>query len=187
MSSVIETAARSTRTTWAIDPAHTSVEFSVKHLMITSVKGRFAGVEGTVTLDDSDPAGHEVEVTIDAATIDTRESRRDTHLRSADFLEVEKFPAITFKSRRITDVAGDAFSLIGDLTIRGVSREVVLAVKANGRARDPWGGDRAAFDATTKIKRSDFGLTWNQALETGGVLVGDELKIAIDAQLIKQA
>ncbi len=175
-----------TRTTWTIDPAHTSVEFSVKHLMITTVKGRFAGVKGTVTIDEEDLAGSEVEVTIDASSIDTREEQRDAHLRSADFLAVETFPTITFKSRRISDVAGDSFKVIGDLIIRGVSREVVLDVTSEGRATDPWGGDRAAFDATTKIKRSDFGLTWNQALETGGVLVGDELKISLDLQVIRQ-
>lgn len=175
-----------TRTTWTIDPAHTSVGFSVKHLMITTVKGRFAGVKGTVTIDEEDLAGSEVEVTIDASSIDTRESQRDAHLRSADFLDVETFPAIMFKSRQISDVAGDSFKVIGDLTIRGVSREVVLDVTSEGRAKDPWGGDRAAFEATTKIKRSDFGLTWNQALETGGVLVGDELKISLDLQVIRQ-
>jgi len=183
MSAVTETA---TRTTWAIDPAHSSVEFSIKHLMITTVKGRFPGVAGSVTLDETNLANSAVDVTIDAASIDTREPQRDAHLRSADFFDVDKFPTLTFTSRRVTDVAGDRFRLIGDLTIRGITREVILAVTAQGRARDPWGGERAAFAATTKIKRSDFGLLWNQALETGGVVVGDDLKIALDAQVIRQ-
>jgi polyisoprenoid-binding protein YceI len=124
-------------------------------------------------------------VTIDAASIDTRVAQRDEHLRSADFFEVEKFPSITFKSRNVT-VAGDDIKVAGDLTIRGVTREVVLDVVQHGRQTDPWGGQRAGFEATGKIKRSDFGLTWNQALETGGVVVGDEIKIAIDAEVVRQ-
>jgi polyisoprenoid-binding protein YceI len=171
-------------TTWSIDPAHTHVEFAVRHMMLTTVKGRFTDVRGTVRSHDSDPAKREVDVTIGVASIDTREAQRDAHLRSADFLDAEQFPTITFKSRRITD--GNSFRLVGDLTIRGVTREVVLDVTSEGRAKDPWGGERAGFTATTKIKRSEFGLTWNQALETGGVLVGDEVKISIDAELLKQ-
>ena len=179
--------APATKTTWAIDPAHTSVEFSVRHLMITTVKGRFTDVKGTVTSDEADPATGQVDITIGTASIDTRESQRDEHLRSADFFEVEKFPAMHFKSRKLTSVSGDQFKLVGDLTIRDVSREVVLDVTSHGRAKDPWGGQRAGFEATTKIKRSDFGLTWNQVLEAGGVVVGDEIKISIDAQLVQQA
>jgi polyisoprenoid-binding protein YceI len=175
------------KTTWAIDPAHTSVEFSVRHLMITTVKGRFTDVKGTVISDDADLTQGQVDLTINVASIDTREAQRDTHLRSADFFETEKFPRMSFKGRRITDVSGDRFRLIGDLTIRDITREVTLDVTSNGRAKDPWGGERAGFEATTKIKRSDFGLTWNQALETGGVVVGDEIKISIDAELVKQA
>jgi polyisoprenoid-binding protein YceI len=175
------------RTTWAIDPAHTSVEFSVRHLMITTVKGRFTDVKGTVVSDDADAAKGEVDITIGVESIDTREGQRDTHLRSADFFEIEKFPQLHFKSRRITNACGDRFKLIGDLTIRDITREVTLDVTSNGRAKDPWGGERAGFEATTKIKRSDFGLTWNQLLEAGGVAVGDEVKISIDAELVKQA
>jgi polyisoprenoid-binding protein YceI len=175
------------RTTWAIDPAHTSVEFSVRHLMITTVKGRFTDVKGTVVSDDADAAKGEVDITIGVESIDTREGQRDTHLRSADFFEIEKFPHMHFKSRRITNASGDRFKLIGDLTIRDITREVTLDVTSNGRAKDPWGGERAGFEATTKIKRSDFGLTWNQLLEAGGVAVGDEVKISIDAELVKQA
>lgn len=176
-----------TLTTWKVDPVHTNVEFAVKHLMITTVKGRFTGVSGKVTTHDADPAKGEVDITIDVSTIDTRETQRDAHLKSADFLETEKFPTITFRSKRITDVDGEDFKLVGALTIHGETREVVLDVTSEGRSKDPWGGERAGFTATTKIKRSDFGLKWNQALETGGWLVGDDVKISLDVQLVKQA
>ena len=172
-------------TQWNVDPAHSHVEFSVRHLMIATVRGRFGIVRGSVHSTDADPAKGRAEIEIDADSIDTRESQRDAHLRSADFFDVEKFPKITFHSTRVTDVQGDSFKLVGDLTIRGVSREVVLDVTSEGRNRDPWGGERAGFSATTKIKRSDFGLTWNQVLETGGVVVGDDIKISLDVELVK--
>jgi polyisoprenoid-binding protein YceI len=181
----MSTVTAATTTTWKIDPAHSSVEFSVRHLMITTVKGRFTDVSGTVTTADDDRAKGEVDITIGAASIDTREAQRDAHLRSADFFDVETFPTLTFRSRAIDNVKGDQFTLFGDLTIRGVTRRVALDVTSEGRATDPWGGQRAGFSATTKIKRSDFGLTWNQVLEAGGVAVGDEIKISIDAQLVK--
>jgi len=173
-------------TTWNIDPAHSHVEFAVKHLMITTVKGRFGIVRGTVRTDDSDPAKGEVDIEIDVDSIDTREAQRDAHLKSADFFDVEKFPKLTFKSTGITDVDGDEFKLTGDLTIHGVTRPVTLDVTSEGRSKDPWGGERAGFSATDKIKRSDFGLTWNQALETGGFVVGDDVKISLDIELVKQ-
>jgi polyisoprenoid-binding protein YceI len=185
MSTAATTPASATQTTWTIDPAHSHVEFAVRHLMISTVKGRFGVVTGTVKTDDTDPAKGEVEVSIDAASIDTREAQRDAHLRSGDFFDVEKFPSMTFRSTRI-EGRGDSFKVIGDLAIRGVSRPVVLDVTAEGLGKDPWGGDRAGFSATAKIKRSDFGLTWNQLLETGGVAVGDEIKISIDVELVKQ-
>jgi polyisoprenoid-binding protein YceI len=172
-------------TTWKIDPVHSQIEFSVKHLMITTVKGRFTGVVGTVQIDDANPANSSVDVRIDVNTIDTREAQRDAHLRSADFLDAEKFPQLTFTSTRIAERKGDAFKLVGNLTIHGVTREVVLDVTDEGRGKDPWGGERAGFSATTKINRKDYGLTWNQALETGGVLVGDEVKIHLELQLVK--
>lgn len=172
-------------TTWKVDAGHTSVEFSVRHLMITTVKGRFAEVAGTVITDDADPARGEVDITITAASIDTREPQRDGHLRSADFFETEKYPTITFRSTRIENVKGNEFTLVGNLTMHGVTKEVALAVTSEGRARDPWGGERAGFTATATVKRSDFGLTWNQALETGGVLVGDDIKISLDVELLK--
>jgi polyisoprenoid-binding protein YceI len=180
------TATTAGTTTWTIDPAHTHVAFAVKHLMISTVRGRFAGVSGTVVTDEADPARGIAEIEIDAASIDTSESQRDAHLKSADFFDVEKFPTLRFKSQRIADLKGDTFKLIGDLTIHGVTREVTLDVTSEGKGTDPWGGQRAGFSAKTTIKRSDFGLTWNQALETGGILVGDDIKITLDVEAVKK-
>jgi polyisoprenoid-binding protein YceI len=179
------TTATPVTTTWKIDPAHSHVEFSVKHLMIATVKGRFAGVEGTVSLDDADPSAARVEVTIDVSSLDTREAQRDAHLRSADFFDVEKYPHLTFTATRIVDRKGNAFKLAGELGMHGVTRPVVLDVIEEGKAKDPWGGERLAVTATTKVKRSDFGLTWNQALETGGVLVGDDINVLLELELLK--
>jgi polyisoprenoid-binding protein YceI len=172
-------------TTWQIDPAHTDVGFSVKHLMISTVRGRFGEVRGTIQLDRADLTKSLVEAEIVTGSIDTRQEQRDTHLRSADFFEVEMYPLITFKSTRVERIKGDRYRVVGDLTIRDVTREVILDVTDEGRGRDPWGGERQAFSATTTIDRSDFGLTWNQALETGGVLVSNEIKITIDVQAVK--
>jgi len=172
-------------TVWTIDPSHSNVEFAVRHLMISTVKGRFNDVKGSVQADPANPSTGGIDITIGVESIDTREAQRDAHLRSADFFDTEKFPAITFKSTRIEGQA-DSFKVSGDLTIRGVARPVVLDVTSEGRGKDPWGGERAGFAATTRIKRSDFGLTWNQLLETGGVAVGDEIKISIDVELVKQ-
>lgn len=177
----------STTTTWQIDPTHSHVEFAVKHLMIATVKGRFADVQGSVVTNDDDPADSKIDVTIATASIDTRQEQRDAHLRSPDFLDAERFPTITFRSKRVEAQKGDHSRVVGDLTIRDTTREVVLDVEHTGRARDPWGNDRAAFTAVTKVNRKEFGLTWNQALEAGGVLVGDDLKITIDVELVKQA
>jgi polyisoprenoid-binding protein YceI len=179
-------AATATRTIWAVDAAHSNIEFSVRHLMITSVKGRFADVRGTVAFNEHDFADVEVDVTVGAASVDTRMPQRDDHLRSSDFFDVEQFPTLTFKSRRAVARAAGELTLVGDLTIRGVTREVEFDVTSQGTQADPWGGRRAGFEATAKIKRSDFGLTWNQALEMGGVAVGDEVKISIDLQLVQQ-
>ena len=182
---VAEAVSQQGLTTWNVDAAHTHVAFAVRHLMITTVRGRFGDVQGTVVTDDADATRSEVDVTIAAGSIDTREAQRDAHLRSADFFDVEKFPALTFKSTRVTDVHGDRFKLVGDLTMRGVTKEVTLDVSAEGRGKDPWGGERAGYSATTKVNRSDFGLTWNQVLETGGIAVGDEIKISLDLELVK--
>lgn len=175
-------------TTWEVDQSHSNVEFSVRHLMISSVKGRFGDVKGTIRVDDLDPTEAEVDVVIGVASIDTRQEQRDAHLRSPDFFDAEQFPNLTFRSTRIegNPLKGD-FAIIGDLAIRGVSREIKLDVTNEGATKDPWGNQRAGFSARTKIERKDFGLTWNQALETGGVVVGDEVKISIEIELVRQA
>jgi polyisoprenoid-binding protein YceI len=173
-------------TVWKIDPVHTHVQFSARHMMVSNVKGVFAKTEGTVTLDGDDFTRATVVADIDVASIDTREPQRDAHLKSADFLEVEKYPTITFRSTKIVP-NGDAYTMTGDLTIHGVTRPVQLAVAPpEPEAKDPWGGVRRGFEATGEISRKDFGLTWNQALETGGVLVGDKIKLALEVELIKQ-
>jgi polyisoprenoid-binding protein YceI len=173
---------------WRIDPAHSHVEFAVRHLMISTVKGAFGDVRGTVWVDDSDARTILVDITIQVASIDTRQEQRDAHLRSADFFDAARFPTITFRSRVLEGNHHDReFRLVGDLTIRDVTREVVLDVSSEGRLTDPWGAERAGFSAQGKIDRTDFGLTWNQALEAGGVLVGNEIKISIEVELIRQA
>jgi polyisoprenoid-binding protein YceI len=179
--------ATQTQTVWNIDPAHTDVGFAVKHLMISTVRGRFSEVHGTIRLDGDDLIRASVQAEIATASIDTRQEQRDTHLRSADFFEVEKYPLITFRSRRVERIKGDRYRITGDLKIRDITREVVLEGSDEGRGKDPWGGDRLAFSATTAIDRRDFGLTWNQALETGGVLVSNEIKISLDVQAVKAA
>jgi polyisoprenoid-binding protein YceI len=177
-----------TLTTWKIDPAHSHAEFAIRHLMISTVKGRFGSIKGTVVTDESHLTRSKVEVIIDVNSIDTHEPQRDAHLKSPDFFDADHDPTIEFRSSRITDVSPDKseFKLIGDLTIHGVTREVSLQVTSEGRGKDPWGGERAGFSAHTKIKRSDFGLKWNQALETGGFVVSDDVKITVDVELVKQ-
>ena len=174
--------------TWEIDPAHTSVQFAVRHLMVSTVRGTFNKVSGTVTADDSDPTKSSVEATLDTASIDTRESKRDTHLKSQDFLDAAKFPTITFKSKKITKVADTQFAVTGDLTLHGVTKEVVLDVEGSPHEfKDPFGNTRLGGSAHTKIRRQDFGITWNKALDGGGVLVGDDIDVTIDIELIKKA
>ncbi|HEY0996425.1 MAG TPA: YceI family protein [Gemmatimonadaceae bacterium] len=174
-------------TTWTIDPAHTSVEFAVRHMMISTVKGRFADVQGTLTFDEADPTRSTVDVTIATASVDTRSEQRDGHLKSADFFDVEKFPAIRFTSTRVTKTGSDSYDLVGNLTIRDVTREVTLKVEDQGRGTTPWGQVQAGFTASTRVDRKDFGLTWNQALEAGGVLVADEVKISVEVEFTKAA
>lgn len=173
-------------TPWQIDPAHTQVGFAVRHLMISTVRGRFNDIAGTVTVPDGDFTRAALDVSIGVASLDTREPQRDAHLRSADFFDAEAFPTITFKSRRVDADPRDErrFVLTGDLTLHGVTREVRLDVIAEGRGRDPWGNDRAGFSITGRINRKEFGLVWNQLLETGGVAVGDEVKISIDTEIV---
>lgn len=185
MSTATETAPRvGAKTAWKLDPAHTLVEFSAKHLMITTVRGRIGEVEGTIYTDESDPKKSSVEAVLKGASIDTRNEQRDQHLRSADFLNAEAFPEITFKSKR-SDGDAKHFKLVGDLTIRGTTREVTLDVEYGGRTRDPWGGERVGFSASGKIDRRDFGLVWNQALETGGVVVGNDIRINLEVEAVK--
>jgi polyisoprenoid-binding protein YceI len=177
-------------TSWKIDPAHTLVEFTAKHMMITNVRGRFTNVEGAIEVDGNDADASSVTVELDAASIDTRVEQRDQHLRSADFLDVENFPKVTFRSTKVEGASfepGESFRLVGDLTIRGTTREVTLYATFEGRGQDPWGGERVSFSADTKIDRRNFGLTWNTALEAGGVLVGNEIRIHIEAQAVLQA
>jgi polyisoprenoid-binding protein YceI len=171
---------------WNLDPTHTLVEFSARHMMITTVKGRFGEVSGTIHFDEADPASSSVEVEIDAAGIDTRSEQRDQHLRSGDFLDVDNHPKLRFRSKGVRgDIrAGTDFDVVGDLTIRGITREVVISARLEGRGRDPWGGDRVSFSGETRIDREDFGLTWNQALETGGLLVSREIRIFLEAQAV---
>lgn len=168
---------------YTIDPAHTNVEFAVKHMMITTVRGRFGDVKGTVEIPEAGQP--KIDITIATASIDTRTEARDTHLRSPDFFDVEKYPEVRFVSTGTTRT-NDGYTLNGDLTIKGITRPITLGVTEEGAGVDPWGNQKAAFSATGKINRIDFGLTWNAALETGGVLVSEEVKISIDAQLVKQ-
>src|SRR6266404_6633173 len=173
-------------TTWNIDPVHSVAEFKVKHMMISNVKGQFPKITGTLTLDESGLASSRVEASIEAASIETRDAQRDAHLKSADFLHVEKFPTLYFKSTGISTVGDGESSVEGDLTIRGVTRPVRFEVEGpTPPTKDPWGNTRVAISASAKINRKDFGLTWNAALETGGILVGDDVNITLEAEFVK--
>ena len=173
-------------TTWNIDPVHSVAEFKVKHMMISNVKGQFTRLNGVLALDGTALTESHIEASIDVASINTRDEQRDAHLKSADFFDVEKFPTLSFKSTRITRVANGELAVEGELTIHGVNRNVTFTVEGpTAPAKDPWGNTRIGLSATTKINRKDFGLTWNAALETGGILVGDEVTITLDAQFIK--
>jgi polyisoprenoid-binding protein YceI len=173
-------------TTWTIDPAHTTAEFKVKHMMIASVKGHFSKVSGLLTLDESNLADSRVEATIHASSIETRDEQRNAHLKSADFFHVERFPTLQFQSTKISVVRDGELSVEGDLTIHGVTRKVNFQVEGpTPPMKDPWGNTRVAVSASTKINRKDFGLTWNAALETGGIVVGDEVTITLDVEFVK--
>ena len=177
--------APATRTTWTIDASHSTVEFVAKHMMITTVKGRFSDVSGTIVADEANIGDSRVEVTMQAESLDTRTGERDAHLRSPDFLDVDRYPVITFRS---TSVRGtkERFQVTGDLTIRDITKPITLDVEFGGEGKDPWGGTRASFSAHGKFDRRDYGLTWNVALETGGILVSNEVKINIEAQAVLQ-
>jgi polyisoprenoid-binding protein YceI len=171
--------------TYKIDKSHSEVIFQVRHL-VTKVRGRFDEFEGTVTVNEEKPELSSVEFTIQATSIDTNEAQRDTHLRSADFFEVEKFPTITFRSKRVVKRSAESYDVVGDLTIHGVTKEITLPVTHLGKAKDPWGNERLGFEAEITLNRKDFGLTWNAPLEIGGFLVGDEVKASLSVQAIAQ-
>jgi polyisoprenoid-binding protein YceI len=180
------TAPQTAVTTWNIDPVHSVAEFKVKHMMISNVKGQFTGVSGTLTYDEADVTKSRIEATIDAASVNTREAQRDAHLKSADFFDVEKFPTLGFKSTRVSRTGEGELAVEGELTIHGVTRKVVFAVEGpTSPVKDPWGNTRIGISATMKINRKDYGLTWNAALETGGILVGEEVTIALEVEFVK--
>jgi polyisoprenoid-binding protein YceI len=172
---------------WQIDASHSEVTFSARHMMLAKVRGRFEKFEGTIEADEANPAGATVDVKIDAASINSRDPQRDGHLKSPDFLNVEQYPYIAFKSNKLVMKDDEHATLYGDLTIRDVTNEVALDVEYHGQAKSPWGTTSAGFSASTKINRKDWGLTWNVALETGGVLVGDEITINIELELVQTA
>lgn len=173
--------------TWKLDTRHSAAQFSVRHMGISTVRGAFSNVNGTVQLDEQDISKSTVEVTIDVASVDTREPGRDKDLRSDHFFDVEHFPSMTFKSRKVEQVSSGKLKVTGDLTIRGTTKEVVLDVDGpTAPLKDTWGNQRAAVNAATKINRQDFGVKWNATLDNGGVVVGDEVNITIDAEMTKQ-
>ncbi len=172
--------------TWVIDPTHTTIGFSVRHAMIAKVRGRFGEFEGSFTIDGANPAASSAQVTIAAASIDTQNPDRDGHLKSPDFLDVEAYPTITFTSTSAS-VQGAQATITGDLTIHGVTRPVTVEYEYIGTSQDPWGNTRIGFEGSAKISRKEFGLTWNAALETGGVLVGDDITFVLDVEAVKQA
>lgn len=171
---------------WQIDSSHSHIQFTVRHMMISRVRGSFESFSGTVNLNEETPSESTVAVSIDAGSIRTRDEQRDGHLKSPDFLDVENFPALTFASTKVERTGTKSAKLYGDLTIRDITRPVVLDVEYVGQAKSPWGTVSAGFNASTKINRKEWNLTWNQALETGGVLVGEEIAIDIELELVKQ-
>ena len=171
---------------WVIDTAHSEIQFSVKHMMISTVRGGFSKFSGTVEADEQNPTAAKVDVQIDVASINTRDEKRDAHLRSPDFFDAEQFPYITFTSKRVEQLDANHGKLVGDLTIKGTTHEVALDFEFAGQAKSPWGTTSAGFSAETKINRKDWGLNWNVALETGGWLVGDQITINIEVELVKQ-
>lgn len=174
-------------TTWQIDPAHTAAQFSVKHLAISTVRGGFSNVKGTVILDDQDISKSSVDVTIDVSTVDTRTPDRDKDLKSDKFFDVAKYPTMTFKSTKVEQAGAGKLKVTGDLTIRGTTKSVVLDVDGpTAPVKDPWGNQRSAVNATTKINRQDFGVKWNATMDNGGVVVGDEVSITIDAEMVQK-
>jgi polyisoprenoid-binding protein YceI len=186
IAAVLSMPAAAATSNWTIDPSHSAAQFSVRHMAISTVRGGFSNVRGTVVLDESDITKSSVNVTIDVSTVDTREPNRDKDLKTDKFFDVEHFPTMTFKSKKVEQVSPGKLKVTGDLTIRGTTKEVVLDVDGPSAAvKDPWGNTRAAVTATTKINRQDYGVKWNATLDSGGVVVGDEVSITIDAEMIK--
>jgi len=180
------TATPTSLTTWAIDPVHSIAEFGIKHMMIATVKGRFGALSGMVRFDGADPTTGSVEVSIEVASITTNEAQRDGHLRSPDFFHAEQHPTMTFRSTRVEQVEGDAYRVHGELTIRDVTKPITLDMTYEGQITDPYGKRRAGFAAETTLNRGDYGLTFNQVLETGGVMVGDKVKVALHIEAVRQ-
>ena len=188
LAAVLTVSAAATTTTWQIDPAHTAAGFAVKHLMISTVRGQFKGVTGAVNWDDQDISKSTIDVTIDANTVDTSEPKRDADLKSDKFFDVAKYPTITFKSKKIEQVSAGKLKITGDLTIHGVTKEVMLDVEGpTGPVKDPWGNTRVAANAAAKVNRQDFGVKWNASVDGGGVVVGDDVTITIDLELVKKS
>jgi polyisoprenoid-binding protein YceI len=181
----IQTLETTTTQPWQIDASHTTIEFSVRHLMISTVRGRFSEVTGTIVSDEANPTLADVRVTIPVASIHTQNEQRDTHLKSPDFFDAANYPEITFVGKRVEGNVTGEFKLIGDLTIRGTTKDFVLNVTSEGIGSDPWGNDRLGFSATGKLNRAEYGLSWNAALETGGFVVGDDVKVSIDLELVR--
>jgi polyisoprenoid-binding protein YceI len=174
-------------TTWNIDHSHSGVHFTVRHLMVSKVRGGFGKWNAMLDIDDTDITKSKVEVTIEAASIETGDPKRDEHLRSPDFFEVEKFPQLTFRSSKVERTGDDSLAVTGELTIRDITRTIVLAVEEGGRVKDPWGGTRLGYSAHATVSRKEFGLTWNALLEAGGVAVGDKIEIGIEVEAIAKA
>lgn len=171
---------------WTVDPTHSSIDFSVRHMMIAKVKGSFHAFEANIVADAHDLTSADIQFSIDLNSIDTRNSDRDNHLRSADFFEIEKNPTLTFQATAIAKIDDGEYSITGDVSLHGVTRSETFAATFEGAGKDPWGNEKVGFSATGSLKRSDYGLTYNAALETGGVLIGDEVKISIDIEAIQQ-
>ena len=180
------TTTRTATSTWTIDPAHSVAEFAVKHLMVSTFKGHFRSLEGTVHMDEESPADSSVTASVEVASVDTQASDRDTHLRSDDFFYAERYPKMTFRSTRVEQVDETNWKVIGELTIRDVTKEVVLDTEYEGRIVDPWGNERIGFTARTEISRKEFGVRWNSAIESGGVVVGDKVRISLNIEIVRQ-
>lgn len=175
------------KTKWIVDPTHSSIDFTIRHMMIAKVKGTFHTFEANIEADPTDLTTADVQFSIDLSSIDTRNDDRDAHLRTADFFDIEKYPKLTFQSTQITKTGDREYNVTGNLNLHGVTRPETFSVTFEGQGKDPWGNEKAGFSGQGSLKRSDYGLTWNAALETGGVLVGDEVKVSIEIEASKQA